>query len=384
MLRDFANQGAENKSDIKAKPFQLAPIEFKQIPGWKADSHSDIIPVFLKSCKSFLARPGEAQVGRRPEMGTVKDWAEICNAVPMIKAGSDVEARYFIESRFQAYAFGNKRSSRGLFTGYYEPLLRGSFQPDSRYKVPLLSKPKDLFYADLSKFKKELTGEKITGRLRANQLIPYFSREEIEKGALKGNQLEILWVDSEIDAFFLHIQGSGRILLPDGTSVRVGFAGKNGHLYTSVGRELVGMGVMKLSEVNMPVIRLWMEQNPLAARALMNKNKSYIFFRVLDTAGPIGSSGSVLTPGRSIAVDPRYTPYGSLVWLSTDFPGEKPRRPLRRLLVAQDTGSAIKGVVRGDVFWGEGPDAERRAGLMKSKGTLFILLPKNAALAPVQ
>jgi membrane-bound lytic murein transglycosylase A len=186
-----------------------------------------------------------------------------------------------------------------------------------------------------------------------------------------------MWVDNAIDAFVLHIQGSGKIILPDGSYVRVGFDGRNGHKYTSIGRELVSAGKMRLKDVTMPSIRKWMEKNPVAARALMRKNKSFIFFKVSKEAGPIGAQGVILTPTRSIAIDREFFPMGLPVWLDTTVPGS--RKKLQRLMITQDTGAAIKGPVRGDVFWGHGPQAAIHAGLMKEKGKLYLLLPRSAA-----
>ncbi len=362
------------------KQFQLAPVTFSDLPGWKTDHHSEVLEAFSKSCRSILKKPLTANFGKKEEMGKIKDWVEICQSISLIKPGNNVEARYFFESRFQPYAFSNRRQSVGLFTGYYEPELQGSFRPNGIFKYPIYSVPEDLIKINLDEFNMDLPNKKLFGRLLSKKFVPYFNRKEIENGALFGKQLEILWVDNKIDLFFLHIQGSGRIILPDGTDVRIGYAGKNGHKYSSVGRELVARGIMSLDQVSMQAIKFWMDQNPLLAQSLMYKNKSFIFFRVLENDGPVGSSGVVLTPGRSIAIDPRYTPYGTPVWLSTSFPGEKAGKRLRRLFIAQDTGSAIQGAVRGDVYWGSGVDAGKKAGLMKNQGHYFILLPKVSKL----
>lgn len=356
--------------------YQLSKVPFSALPGWKAGRQNELIPVFLKSCEKTKRQQPNKKVGKLAKMGLVKDWIKICKIAAKIDFTNIIKARYFFETNFQPYAYGDRWQSSGLFTGYYEPELFGSFQPNSRYRFPLFSLPKDIITSNVGDFDPKFKGNNIFGRLTNNRYIPYFTRRQIEEGALNGRQLEILWVDDEVDAFFLHIQGSGRIMLSDGTFVRLGFSGRNGHRYTSVGRELVGMGVMSLDKVTMPSIRDWMEANPLLARKVMNKNKSYIFFRVLNNDGPIGSHGVVLTPGRSLAIDPEYTPYGIPVWLDTMLPTGKPKERLRRLFVTQDTGAAIKGIVRGDVFWGSGSEAARKAGIMKSQGNFFLLLPK--------
>ena len=360
------------------KPFMsIFPTVYKNVPGWKSDNHSETLPAFLRSCDKIQKLPKDKAMGNFDEMGIVSDWLPLCLAARTIRPGNKTEAQYFFESRFVPYSVSNNKKSEGLFTGYYEPDLQGAFGPDARYRYPIYARPKDLISSNLGQFDDKFKGNKLTGRIKNNKFIPYFTRGEIEDGALKGRQLETVWVDNQIDAFVLHIQGSGRIVLPDGSHVRVGFAGKNGKRYTSVGRELVAAGVMNLADVTMPSIRAWMETNPLAAVALMRKNKSFIFFKVSKNAGPIGAQGVVLTPQRSMAVDRTYYPMGLPIWLDTTLPGT--REKLRRLMVTQDTGSAIKGPVRGDFFWGNGRQAGINAGLMKERGEIYLLLPKSAA-----
>tara|TARA_E500000331_G_scaffold335268_1_gene361229 strand:+ start:348 stop:1622 length:1275 start_codon:yes stop_codon:yes gene_type:complete len=355
---------------------------FKEIPGWKADKHSIVLPAFLRSCEKFRNQSQNRSLGFDPRMGKIKDWLPLCDDAARVRTGNDTDARYFFESRFQAYTALKNNNTKGLFTGYYEPELRGSWKRDDIYHAPIYSQPKDLIGATLGSFDDKWIGEKIVGRIEKGRFVPYYDRAEIEGGSLKGRQLEILWVDDAIEAFFLHIQGSGRIRLPDGSHIRLGYGGRNGHQYTSVGRELVAAGVMQLKEITMPSIRRWMMENPLAATALMRRNRSYIFFKVLETKGPIGAQGVVLTPGRSLAVDNDFIPYGVPLWLSTTYPGTAPSLPLRRLVIAQDTGSAIKGAVRGDLFWGFGATAGEKAGVMKQSGSYYLLLPRNLELKP--
>jgi membrane-bound lytic murein transglycosylase A len=362
--------------------FGLYPVEFKNLPGWKTDIHSDALPAFLKSCAQLKKQKKSKRMGVLEEMGTVEDWLPLCKSASIIRPGNDNEAQYFFESNFQAYSVGSPWTASGLFTGYYEADLKGAFRPGARYRYPILSRPKDLISANLGQFDHKWSGERIAGRLKNGKYIPYYTRAEIEAGVLNGRQLEILWVDSAIDAFLLHIQGSGRVNLPDGTAIRLAYAGRNGHRYTAVGRELVAAGIMRLDDVTMPAIRDWMEANPVGGVALRQKNKSYIFFRVAENEGPVGAQGVLLSPGRSMAVDPSYIPYGVPLWLATTDPGTKPKKPLRRLVVAQDTGSAIKGPIRGDLFWGHGRLATTKAGLMKEKGIYYLLLPKSAKIIP--
>ena len=362
--------------------FSIFPVAFKDIPGWSADRQSDALPVFLRSCSRLRKKSPDRAMGSRVEMGRLSHWVRICDDARIIRSGNEAEAQYFFESRFVAYRVSHNHGNTGLITGYYEPDLQGSWTADVRYRFPLYALPKDLISSDLGSFDIKWKGEQIAGRMDDNRFVPYYSRAEIEQGALSGRQLEIVWVDSAIDAFFLHIQGSGRVTLPDGTHVRLGYAGRNGRRYTAVGRELVASGIMSLEDVTMPTIRAWMLANPVAAQALMRKNKSFVFFRVLRGDGPVGAQGTVLTPGRSIAVDRKYWPLGVPVWLDTTDTGTHPASPLRRLGVAQDTGSAIKGAVRADYFWGHGNTAGDKAGIMKSRGRMYMLLPRIAAINP--
>jgi membrane-bound lytic murein transglycosylase A len=280
----------------------------------------------------------------------------------------------------------------GLFTGYYEPELRGSRRRHGPYQTPLYREPGDLIQVDLGAFREDLEGRRIAGRIVGGRLEPYHDRRSIDRGALAGRDLELVWVDDPVDAFFLQVQGSGRIVLEDGTVLRVGYDAQNGHPYTAIGRELVERGEMPLEEVSLQSIRRWLEAHPEEAPDLMATNASYVFFRMLGGAGPLGSLGVPLTPGRSVAVDPRFLPLGAPVWLAGSMPAlpdevasgpsTEPTEPigslpLRRLLVAQDTGGAIRGPVRGDVFWGAGERAEAVAGRMKHPGRLWLLLPTD-------
>jgi membrane-bound lytic murein transglycosylase A len=231
----------------------------------------------------------------------------------------------------------------------------------------------------LGDFKEKLQGENIMGRVQGQKLIPYYSRSEIEKGRLRGRRREIVWVNNAVDAFFLHIQGSGRIVMDDKKIVRVGYAAENGQPYLAIGRELIRRGALTKETVSMPAIRDWLEKHPAEARDVMNLNASYIFFRkAKDAGGPLGAEGISLTPHRSMAVDRRKIPYGIPLWLDAEEPDGKER--LQRLMVAQDTGGAITGAVRGDFFWGAGEEAAHKAGLMKSQGHSWILLPKSVTI----
>jgi membrane-bound lytic murein transglycosylase A len=273
----------------------------------------------------------------------------------------------------------------GLFTGYFEPLLAGSRTYGEPYVVPLYRVPDDLLLIDLGRFAPDLAGRQLTGRVEGDQVVPYFSRPEIDAGALEGRELEILWVDDPVDKFFLQIQGSGRIQMDDGSMMRVGYAGQNGHAYRAIGRDLIAWGEVAPEDMSMQAIRRWLDQHPGDAPDLMARNRSYVFFderpQLAPDDGPIGALGVPLTDGRSLAIDRRFLPLGAPVWLDTTVPVGGRDVPFRRLMVAQDAGGAVKGVVRGDVFFGSGPRAAETAGGMKHEGRLVLLLPRT--LSPV-
>lgn len=363
--------------DGEPSALTLTKIEFDDLESWDGENFASVLPALIRSCDAIEKKAPETPFGGDERMGTIADWKSICEDARIIRPGNQIEAKYFFESRFVAYTVGDRNAPEGLFTGYYEPELLGRWAPEAEYQIPIYSRPHDLVSIDLGQHRAELKGTQLAGRVIDNKLVPYFSRAEILGGALRGRELEIMWVADPVDAFFLHIQGSGRVRLADGSTVRVGYAGRNGRRYTSIGRELVAMGAMRLEDVTAPAIRDWLRANPAAGTQLMNKNESYVFFRVVEGEGPLGAQGVPLTPGRSLAVDRAFLPLGAPVWLDTTDPLTD-GGPLRRLLITQDTGSAIKGPVRGDVFWGFGETAARRAGLMKQEGRYYLLLPKAA------
>lgn len=273
---------------------------------------------------------------------------------------------------FTPYEIWGAKGRDGLFTGYYEPTLTASAGDEG---VPLLAKPDDMITVNLGDFRPELKGESITGRVDGDKLVPYPARAEIEDGKLGGNAQEIVRVDNRVDAFFLHIQGSGMVKKPDGGTLHVGYAAQNGQPYYAIGQELIKRGHLAKENVSMQSIRAWLEANPDEGREIMKLNKSYVFFRALDGEGPLGAEGVPLTPERSLAVDRRKIPYGAPVFIDAEEPEGEGR--LSRLMIAQDTGGAIRGAVRGDFFWGAGDVAAHKAGLMKSHGRAYILLPRG-------
>ena len=356
----------------------LKPLAFKDVPMWKADLVREALPTFLKSCAKLVKKQPTDMIGPMKQMGTVADWLPICASARLVRLDNEAEARIFFETRFRPYLIFNGTSSTGLITGYYEPELRGSWHQDANFRYPLYTRPKDIKTAELGQFDPSQKGTILAGQFSGDKFIPYHSRADIEAGILAGRQLELMWVDDPIDAFFLHIQGSGRVIMPDGSTVRVGFSGRNGRPYRAIGGELINSGIMTPAQVSMQSIRSWIRNNVLQGRQLMMKNESYIFFRVVEGDGPLGSQGVVLTPERSIAVDRSLIPLGIPVWIKTTLPGSTlGAKDLVRLTVSQDTGSAIKGPLRADYFWGFGGRAGEMAGHMKQAGQLYLLLPAN-------
>jgi membrane-bound lytic murein transglycosylase A len=338
---------------------------FADLPGWRDDDPAPALAAFGRTCRRLAETDAERRAG----------WLAACEEATRVAPGREA-ARAFFERRFEAHLVTDRGRPEGLFTGYFEIELAGSWRRDDRHRFPLYTRPADLVSADLGEFRPEWKGERIEGRVAGGRLLPYPTRSEIEAGWLAGRRLELLWVDDPIDAFFLHVQGSGRVRMPDGSLVRVGFAGRNGRPYFAIGRELVSRGALQPEEVSLQSIRAWLRANPEEAGRVMEKNPSYVFFRVLDGDGPVGAAGATLTPGRSLAVDPAFVPLGAPVFVDTTDP-LAPGRPLRLLAVAQDTGSAIKGPVRGDLFFGAGAAAAERAGRMRQRGRYFLLLPRH-------
>ncbi len=359
----------------------LVPTGFETLPGWELDDLSQALPPFRASCQRFRRRGAEATVRPLEVGGLTGDWSRACQLASQVPAGS-AAARAFFEAEFRPFQILNNDQSEGLFTGYYEATLRGSRKRHGTYTYPLYRRPKELVSIDLGQFREDLKGRRLAGTVKGGRLHPYSDRAAIDAGAMAGRGLELVWVDDPIDAFFLHIQGSGRVELPQGGSMRVGYADQNGHPYFAIGRDLVTRGELSLEEVSMQSIRRWLESHPGEAASVLEKNPSYIFFRELEGAGPVGSQGAVLTPRRSLAIDRKFLPLGAPMWLDAEAPApdpELPDEPLRQLMIAQDTGGAIRGPVRGDIFWGHGEEATQRAGRMKHRGRLWLLLPTSVA-----
>jgi len=336
---------------------------WNQLKGWQDDQLVEAIPALQSQCD------------RLSKKDTV--WKNICEAAP--KDASTPEVRRFFETHFSPHNIvGLQNKNQGLITGYYEPTLYGSFERSERFNYPIYQRPDDMLEVRLESRFPTLKNQRVRARIEGNKIVPYYSRAEIDgnQQPLKGH--EIIWVDDADAAFFLHIQGSGRVQLPDGNSVGVGYADQNGHPYHAIGKSLIAQGELTRENVSLQTIRAWLKNNPDKASELKNSNPSYIFFQLrhdLDN-GPRGSLNVPLTPERSVAVDRKIIPLGTPLWINTQLPNTT--TPYQRLVFAQDTGGAINGPVRADLFFGKGDRAEQLAGEMKQTGSLFALLPKPA------
>ena len=363
--------------------FAAHAVPYHSLPGWADAQAIDAIDALQASCDVWANHDADAPMHDTwPWYGTVGDWQHACTRLADVDTPEDVAQR--LRVLFQPMHLTARDSAdTALLTGYYEPLLHGARQPTERYDVPLRRLPPDLIEANLGDFRTDAEGTLI-GRLDGNRLVPYPDRQSINEGAIDHHNLAFLWVDDRIDKFFLQIQGSGRVELADESLTRVGYAGQNGRAYRAVGRDLIEADEVPAEDMSMQRIRTWMEADDHRADTLMHRNPSYIFFQErtdLDPEeGPIGSQGLPLTAERSLAVDPEYVPLGTPVWLNGTAPPvaleDTQAVSFQQLMVAQDTGGAIKGPLRGDVYWGSSEEAESRAGRMQHPASWYVLVPR--------
>jgi membrane-bound lytic murein transglycosylase A len=356
----------------------LTPAAVAELPGWHDDSLARAGPALVASCDQLVTRNPTAMVGDGPAARPAAAWRKACAGLGPAAAGDEAALRQWLTSAFDLYsATAPDSTDSGLFTGYYEPELNGARQPGGDFLWPLYGRPPELVSVDLGRFHPALAGERVAGQVEDGRLVPFADRAAVRRGALAGRGLEIVWVDDPVAAFLLEVQGSGRVVLPDGQVIRLGYDGQNGHAYVAIGAVLVRRGAMERDAVTLPAIRAWLADHPDEALDLLDENPSVVFFAERAGPGPLGSQGVALTAGRSLAVDARHVPLGTPVWLAADHPlAAEGEAPIRRLVVAQDTGGAIRGPLRGDLFWGADEAAERAAGLMKSTGRYWLFLPK--------
>lgn len=359
----------DGKGTTTTKPEPVTAIYraagWKDLPGWPGEQLSASWPAWLQSCTRLANRTG---------------WQAICADATTLDSANDGAIQAFFERHFSPWQIESSTGGNtGLITGYYEALLNGSRAPKPG-SVPLYGVPADMLTLDLGSVYPDLKGKRLRGRLEGNTVRPYWSREDIEKGTppVKGEILA--WADDAVDAFFLQVQGSGRVQLEDGSMLRLGYADQNGHPYHSIGKWLVDNGELTLEQASMQSIRAWAQANPQRLQEMLNANPSYVFFHILpeNSGGALGALNVPLTDGASIAIDPKFIPLGSPVFLATTRPDTG--ASMNRLVQAQDTGGAIRGPVRADFFWGFGNEAAALAGITKQRGQLWLLWPKNIAL----
>ncbi|WP_404382329.1 murein transglycosylase A [Caenispirillum salinarum] len=366
----------------------LTRVSFEALPGFGADPVAEALPALDRSCERMAARnawPDSAPSGlAEPSRGLwpgADAWRAACAALLAVPKGDDAALRRVLMDEFAPYAVADPArkpddegpATPGTFTGYYEAELKAAREQGGPYQTPVYGVPQDLVTINPAAFDDSLPSTRLVGRVEDGRLVRYWTRAEIETGALEGRAPVLLWAESPVDLHVLHIQGSGRVALADGSTTRIGYAGNNGWGFVGIGRVMLDRGLVEPGKASMQDIRAWLKANPDQADSVMQANPRYIFFREITGAGPIGAQGVPLTPRRSMAVDPRFIAYGTPLWLDTVDPDG---RLLQRLMVAQDTGSAIRGQVRGDFFWGTGEAALEHAGRMKSTGRYYVLLPK--------
>jgi membrane-bound lytic murein transglycosylase A len=366
---------------IVPQGLRLSRIGFEQLDGWVSGGQASALIAFQRSCARIETMASDTAMRGNGYGGNAGDWRAPCAAAAGVPVDDDV-ARGFFESEFVPYRVSSGGSQEGLFTGYYEPELRGSRTRHDAYQTPLYGPPSDLISIDLGSFRASLEGEMIRGRIVGNRLVPYRTRAEIVRGEIPDEPL--VFIDDPTDAFFLQIQGSGRISMDDGSVVRAAYASQNGHSYTAIGAVLLQRGELTRETVSMQSIRAWLDAHPAEAEELFDQNESYVFFSLqpLDdpSLGASGSQGAPLTAEASIAVDASLHPLGTPVWLETSYPNSAVSyAPFHRLLIAQDTGGAIDGAVRGDIYWGVGARAGEIAGRMRGNGTMTVLVPRGIA-----
>jgi len=342
---------------------QLVPSTFAALPGWDRDDLRAAWPAFMSSCTVLVKQA---------------IWKESCSIARTVNANDDNAIRTF----FEAFMVPNQvvapdGATDGLVTGYYEPLLRGARKKGGVYQTPLYKVPDDMITVDLASVYPDLKGMRLRGKVVGKKLVPYPTRAEIATSELKGK--ELLWVDDPVEAFFLEVQGSGRVQLTDTQeTVRVAYADQNGHPYKSIGKYLVEKGELRLDQASAQGIKAWIAGHPTRMQELFNANPSYVFFkeeRLPDPkVGPKGAQGVPLTPQRSVAIDPSQLPLGAPIFLNTTQANSD--IPMQRLVMAQDTGGAIRGAIRVDYFFGFGTEAAENAGRMKQRGNVWVLLPK--------
>ncbi len=358
---------------------QYSPVAWADIAGWNNDNHLDAFKAFRAGCRAVIARPIPA-VSQKALGASLR---EPCRAAKTVNVSDDAEARAFFERRFRAVRISRLGETDGFVTGYYEPIIDGSRTRTDVYTVPVYRRPSNLFVRGFSQSAPSLPNSgPVYRKIGRRKLVPYYDRAEIEDGAIEGRGLEICWLRSQTDLLFTQIQGSARVRLEDGSTLRINYDSYNGYPYTAVGRILIERNIIPKDQMSMQHIRQWMADNPDGANELRRQNRSYVFFREVklsDNDEAIGAQGLPLTPGRSIAVDKSLHVYGTPFFIEGELPieSERAKTPFHRLMIAQDTGSAIVGPARADLYFGKGSEAGRVSGRLRHNMHFVMLVPNS-------
>ncbi|MCX7091399.1 MAG: MltA domain-containing protein [Legionellales bacterium] len=361
------------------RAIKIKRIAFAKLPGWQSAHALSSLRTFQLSCRHFLRMDPKYSVGNTWFGLRAKDWRPACETALTMQADSEIQAKNFFETWFQPMEFSQKQAITGLFTGYYLPAVSGSLTKTEEYNVPIYGLPNNILRLNLNDFDPHLPSRQLFGRLENNRVRPFYSREEIDQGAIADTAPVLAYLRSHIDRLLIEIQGSALLNLPDGKQMNLGYAGQNGLSYTAIGRVLIDRKILPANQVSMQSIRSYLESHPDERDEIIHQNRSFVFFEILNKQGAYGTLGTQLTKGYSLAVDPDWVPLGMPVWLATTYPDphSNQQHSFHRLMIAQDTGGAIKGTVRGDVYWGNGDDAAAIAGKMKSSGRYWLLVPKS-------
>lgn len=352
----------------------ITKTSFKELPGWENENFAEIIPVFNKNCSVILKNKNEYIYSSQIKIKT-KDYQDICRKFINKNIKTSKQMKDFTENEFIPYHITDSNGIAGKFTSYYEAEIYASFEKNDQYKYPIYGKPNDLIEINLRDFDTDLPNTRLVGRVKDGKFIPYYNRREIENNGIQAPV--IMWGNDLVDIHFMQIQGSAIAHMSDGSELRIGYADNNGHKFRGIGGILLAKKIIEPKDASMTKIREWLRKNPQKAADLMAENERFIFQRLSDADGPLGALGVSLTAGRSMAVDNKYIPLGAMMWLDTYNPD---KQNIQKIVFSQDIGSAIKGVVRGDYFWGHGEEALKEAGRMNSVGNYYILAPKKSGL----
>lgn len=364
----------EHEDAISEASITLQPTRFSELKNWYRDELIRAWPAIKKSCEQIQKEKNVYMSNSELKIPT-SAYKQACKDLLKADISTSAELRFYLDKFFTPYLVLNNKSPYGKFTAYYESALDASRYQSAIYPYPIYGKPRDLIEVNIKDFDDRLPNYKIYGRVdnKNQKLLPYYTREEIETKEIPAPV--ILWAKDLVDLNIMQIQGSAVAKLENGDRVRLGFAAHNGQPFTGIGSILLSQGLIKKEQASMGEIRKWLKKNPEIAKRELRKNKRYVFHRIASTTSPVGAHNVTLTPQRSLAVDNKYIPLGSMLWLETTGPMKE---KIQQLVVAQDIGGAIKGVVRGDFYWGSGnEEVLSQAGKMNSKGLYYILLPKT-------